>query len=56
MYVVGKTKWGQGENCKPEDRHVSIAAVSPNDRLKIQELPSHLLWTRSNKGQRNGTK
>lgn len=35
MYIVEKTKQKKKKSCKPEDKHVSIAAVSLNDSLKI---------------------
>lgn len=43
------------KSCKPEDKHMSSAAVSLSDSLKIWWIPSHHLWTKSHKGQRNVT-
>lgn len=50
-----RNKAGEKKSCKPEDKHMSSAAVSLSDSLKIWWIPSHHLWTKSNKGQRNVT-
>lgn len=50
-----RNKAEKKKSCKPEDKHMSSAAVSLSDSLKIWWIPSHHLWTKSNKEQSNVT-